>query len=298
MLTAMLRPRLSSIAPVILTALMLYPRGQVVDAQDAAVSPTAALVSRVGAYVQRFESEFSNVIAEERYEQTVMRNSRMPIGGAPARREMLSDFLLVRLPEPIGWAPFRDVFEVDNRPLRDRESRLIKLFVNPNLASTRRAVEITADSARYNIGVPRTMNQPVLALQVLRPGEQHRFQFSAPRADAAAGAHVVSIQFRERERPSLFSGPEGSEMPVHGRVWVNEENGTVLKTELLMDTMRLRASIVTRYEDDTAFGLAVPIEMLEDYVQTNGVHVTAKASYGHFRSFGVSVSDRTVGRNP
>lgn len=296
-----LRPRL--VALVAFAAAVACLAGQAVAAQDAPVdaadSLPVTLIDRVGAYVQRFELSFSNVIAEERYEQTVQRNTRLPTGGSqPSRREMLSEFLLVRLPEPIGWAPFRDVFEVDKRPLRDRESRLLKLFVNSDLVSTRRAVEITADSARYNIGIPRTMNQPVLALQVLRPVEQYRFQFSAPKADTAAGPHIVAIEFKERERPSLFSGPEGSEMPVHGRIWVNRENGTVLKTELLMDTVRLHASIVTRYEDDPAFGLAVPIEMLEDYVQTNGVHVTARAAYGHFRTFGVSVSDRPVGRKP
>lgn len=257
------------------------------------------LLGRAGTYVLRFESEFSNVVSEERYEQTVFRSSRMSIGGSqPTRREMRSDFLLVRLPEPIGWAPFRDVFEVDQRPIRDRENRLMKLFVDSNAASTRRAVEITADSARYNIGVPRTMNQPVLGLQVLRLAEQYRFQFSPPKSDETAGPRVVSVQFKEQVHPSLFSGPEGSEMPIHGRVWIAEDTGTVMKTELLIDTLRVHASIVTRYEEDATFHLAVPLDMTEDYTQPGGLHVTAKATYGRFRSFGVSVSDQPAVRKP
>lgn len=262
--------------------------------QAASASPLT-LMERVGTYVQRFETEFSNVVSEEHYEQSVLRSGRSFANTSqPLRRDMVSEFLLVRLPEPIGWAPFRDVFEVDKRPIRDRESRLMKLFTNSSAASTRRAIEITADSARYNIGVPRTMNQPVLALQVLRLTEQYRFEFSTPKADASAGAGVVSFTFKEHERPSLFSGPAGSEMPVHGRMWVNDTDGTVIRTELLMDTLAVRASIVTQYEADASFHLAVPVEMREDYAQTNGPRLIARATYGRFRSFNVEVTDRPM----
>ena len=291
----------AGLAAVVVAAALL-PVTRLAATQESANDGSRAsdtLLGRAGAYVLRFESEFSNVVSEERYEQTVLRNARMAIGGSqPTRREMRSDFLLVRLPEPIGWAPFRDVFEVDRQPIRDRSNRLMKLFVDSNAASTRRAIEITADSARYNIGIPRTMNQPVLALQVLRLAEQYRFQFSAPKADTSGGPSVVSVQFKEQAHPSLFSGPEGSEMPVHGRVWIAEDSGTVMKTELLIDTLRVHASIVTRYEEDPAFHLAVPLEMVEDYTQPGGMHVTARATYGRFRSFGVSVTDQPMIHQP
>jgi hypothetical protein len=80
-----------------------------------------ALLQRAGAYVVEFETRFSNVVAEEHYFQRAPSSTRsstsMP---ALVRREMRSDFLFVKVPGNDGWLPFRDVFEVDGRPVRDR----------------------------------------------------------------------------------------------------------------------------------------------------------------------------------
>jgi hypothetical protein len=52
-----------------------------------------------------------------------------------------------------------------------------------------------------------------------------------------------------------------------------------------------RASVTTRYQIDQAYGLAVPVEMKEDYNLPNGARVTGLATYGNFRRFDVEVAD-------
>ena len=127
------------------------------------------LLERAGAYFLTFETRFSNVVTEERYVQesiarqasaldvAVTTRSGGGFGGplspsSTARRELVSDFLLVKLPAEDHWLPFRDVFEVDRQRLRDREDRLSKLFLKPAPTALEQARRIMEESARYNIG--------------------------------------------------------------------------------------------------------------------------------------------------
>ena len=73
---------------------------------------------------------------------------------------------------------FRDVFEVNGRPVRDRDLRLQALFLDEVRLAVDQALEISQESARYNIGqVKRTVNLPTIALSFLHPLNQHRFAF-------------------------------------------------------------------------------------------------------------------------
>ena len=103
-----------------------------------------SLLTKATWYVLEFVDKLSNVVAEERYVQdssVMLATIAIPgLGGrgGPAmsaprgsakHRELKADFLIVKTPgEP--WQPFRDVFEVDHIPMRDREERLAKLFLN------------------------------------------------------------------------------------------------------------------------------------------------------------------------
>lgn len=257
----------------------------------AQASPIEGLLSRTAAYVERFQTAFSSVVSEERYVQNVMPAGQTYVGGQRAQqRELVSDFLLVRLPESDDWVPFRDVFNVDSRPVRDQEDRLVALFMQPGVTSTRRAAEITEESARYNIGVTRTVNHPLLALNVLRRAQQRRFRFSGLKADASAGPDASVVDYREMTRPSIIRGPAGRDLMMHGRIWLDTPTGTILKTEIMVDGVGLTATIVTRFIYDAKFQVAIPVEMREEYVVRNTTRVSGTATYGGFRSFRVDVN--------
>src|SRR5581483_8029322 len=117
---------------------------------------------------------FVGVVAEESYRQQVRipsvgRDARgFPTDATVQRRDLRSDVLLVRAPAGDRWIQFPDVFEVDGKPVRDREERLTRLFLQPSADAARQEEDIAAASARYNIGgVNRTVNMPMLALAVL-----------------------------------------------------------------------------------------------------------------------------------
>ena len=151
------------------------------------------------------------------------------------------------------------------------------------------------ESARYNIGnIQRTINLPVFALAVLRPQDQRRFRFSKGKLDTLIGSNVYIVQYQERVPPALIQGPKGRDMFCHGRFWIDGPTGRVMKSELIIDDPAVRASVTTRYQVDEAYGLAVPVEMKEDYGLPNGAHVTGLATYGNFRRFDVEVTDHIV----
>ena len=158
------------------------------------------------------------------------------------RRELVSDFLLVKLPTENQWLPFRDVFEVDRRRLRDREDRLSRLFLKPAATAIEQASRIMEESARYNIGnIRRTINLPVFALEVLRPSTQPRFGFSKGKLDTSVGPSSVIVDFKEQLPPTLIRGEFGRELFSHGRFWIDAPTGRVLKSELVIDDVRVRA---------------------------------------------------------
>jgi hypothetical protein len=132
------------------------------------------IMRRVGGYVEQYGGQASLLVAVEHYSQSVTvervvtADSRGPVRGlgtnrtaetivtlgAPAteKRRLVSEFALVANKSVSGgWLGYRDVIEVDGKPLADRGGRLQGLFQSdaPDQQEARR---ITEEGSRYNIG--------------------------------------------------------------------------------------------------------------------------------------------------
>ena len=265
------------------------------------------VLSRAGAYVAQFGATLSGAVAEERYEQS----TRLPsasgpgryssAGGERIRRRLRSDYLLVRLAGAERYHGFRDVFEVDGQPVRDRDQRLAELFLQPSASADTQLQGILRDSARYNIGdVRRNFNVPTLALLFLAPGYKPRFAFG--RADdsqpplgldgpsPADGVWVVA--YREEWPTTLIRGRGRSNLPAAGRFWIEPATGRVLATELIVEDSELRAVIAVRYAVDPALGHLAPAEMRERYDnRRQRTRVDGTATYSGYRRFQVQVTE-------
>lgn len=262
----------------------------------AAQAPPAPdrLLLHAGLYVLDFTARFSSVVAEEDYWQIVQPDTSSGRNIPMQRRRLKSDFLLVKVPSDESWLPFRDVFEVDGRPVRDRQDRLTKLFLQPAATAHEQAAAIVAESARYNLGtVRRNINVPVIALDVLRPENQRRFRFSPAQEARKVGPDVWSIDYEEETRPTLIHGRGRADMPARGRLWVETTTGRVVKSEITVEDDNVRATITTDYRFDPAFGVRVPVEMHEIYVRPRVPAITGTAVYSRFRRFSVS-TDETI----
>jgi hypothetical protein len=252
----------------------------------------ATVLERAGAYVREFQRQLSGIVAREHYVQKVE-------SYLTQRRELVSDLLLVR---PIGadrWVQFRDVYEVDGKPVRDRNDRLTKLFLEPTESIADQIERIVVESTRYNIGgVQRTVNAPVLPLVFLDPTQQPRFHFTrathtgAPRGFDDPPRSAWTIQYQEVEPETMIRTTFGHDMPSHGRFWIEPDTGRVLMSELIAEDSILRGEVVVSYRDERSLGLLVPAEMRERYIPRSGYRVEGTATYSNFRQFTVSVDEK------
>jgi hypothetical protein len=202
---------------------------------------------------------------------------------------------------------------VDGRPVRDREERLTRLFVESPRDALDQARQIVAESARYNLGsLTRTFNMPLLALTVLHRDGQSRFRFSDFRIDRAMGQDIYVVAYQEQASPTLVKGLDGRDLPARGRLWIEGRSGRVLRSEIVIEHplvvarqtaaglsgvhAPVVATMTTVFRDHPEFTVAVPVEMKEDYRLPDwaGLEVTGVATYTQFRRFGVQVDERVT----
>jgi hypothetical protein len=268
------------------------------------------VLARAARYVADFTTEFANVVSEERYVQDVRGRpgTSSPTNLGVMHRELRSDLLLVRPVLDDRWIQFRDVFEVDRRPVRDRDERLVRLFLEPSAANAAQAETIANESARYNIGnIQRNINVPVLALVFLEVRHQPRFVFRrggggnlrALAGLAATPEDIWDIEYREVQRPTLIHTESNRDLPTHGRFWIDVPTGRVLRTRLVAEDAIVRGQIDVTYRFEPGVGLLVPAEMHEEYFsRAKTVRVLGHATYGRFRQFSVKVDTDIPIRKP
>lgn len=274
------------------------------SAGQAAEPSLDTVLARAAAYVTAYQGRLAGIVAEEHYRQNVMGTQRR--GGPATRqfRELRSDLLLVKVGSEGSWLQFRDVFEVDRKPIRDRDERLYKLFVGARADAATQAEAIQAESSRYNIGpIIRTVNMPILALVFFDRANQPRFEFKKGKAGnarrfagMAAEGDVWLIEYRETLKQTVVRGAGGKDIPSHGRVWLDRTNGRFLRTELISEDTEVRASIDVTYQTGAGLDLLVPAEMRERYeLRRTESRIDGRAQYSRFRQFTVTTSEKPKG---
>jgi hypothetical protein len=289
-----------AVAVTILSALT-----PLVAAQGAAAEELSLvdLLRSAGEYVVGYEDSFRVVVAEEVY---VQRLRVSPSGPVQQTRRLSSDVAFVRAPgTALPWWLLRDVFEVDGRAVRDRQARLEKLLVGGPADGLERARAIADEGARFNLGRSfRNFNVPTLVLAFLHPSVQPRFAFERKGTATIEGQKFVEIAFRELSAPTVIRGSDSHpDVLAAGRVWVHAGDGTVGRTELVLDLpgdgAKTRATLTTEYRPYRALALWVPVEM-RDRLQAELVGsrsgsvevVEGLAAYSAFRQAGVSTQEQ------
>jgi hypothetical protein len=264
--------------------------------------PLQTILDRVSDYVVRYQKEVAGVVAEELYVQDSDKSDRPFV----THRELKSDLLLVRTEGSAeAYVQFRDVFEVDGDPVRDRSDRLAKLFMNPSENAKKQAAQIMNESARYNIGsVERNINVPLLMLMLLDPTYQPHFKYSlstehkgTPRGLPKTAAFTLpgdawEIEFEETMTPTVVQG-DGQDAKSHGRVFVDPETSRVLITEIVTEAKTVRTTIRVSFQSPPLGGVLLPIEMRETYVLKGRFYkLEGAASYSNYRRFTVNTVEQ------
>ena len=278
------------------------------SAQQPAADSLDQLLAKATWYSIDFVNKLSNIVAEEHYIQdsnVALMTVAIPGlggrgGGTPnnvprsssRHRELKADFLIVKSAGDV-WTPFRDVFEVDHIPIRDRDERLAKLFLSDKGGTDAegRARAIAEESGRYNLGaVQRTINNPVFALIFLQPDVRERFKFTTGKPDRKMGEDVRVVEYLEEGRPTVIAGLPGQDMPAFGRFWIESATGRVVKAEVRVEVKDVKANLTTTFRADERLGIDVPSEFREEY-DLRDSRVNGVATYARFRKFEVKSSE-------
>jgi len=210
------------------------------------------MADRLADYAELFEREIAAVVAEERYVQIIHPWRGNPSGpkgepalawrepGGPAkqggpiiaRRQLVSDVVMVQLPDG-QWLSYRDVAEVDGDPVGDRTDRVRDLLLSKGAERADQFRRINMESARYNLGdLRREMNLPTVTLALLRRPNHPRFQFKRAKDETIDGRPCRVLTYTEKQVPTLLGTPRGGNVFIYGRVWLDQTDGRVRRTEL------------------------------------------------------------------
>lgn len=276
----------------------------VISAQDDG-PPLEVVLERAGRYVAEYQKGLRGIVAEEEYFQNYTTSRGSPGSrGRTSRegRQLKSDLLLVKLGVEERWMQFRDVFEVDKKPVRDRDQRLYKLFVDSKPSDAQEQAEaIQLESSRYNLGpVMRTINVPMLGLYffdrnfivgvqyaLAKPGNVKRF------SDLARPESISLVEFKETTKETAVRGERGRDVPSHGKAYIDHTNGRILMTEMTAQDTSLSATIYVTYKAEPGMPVLVPQEMREIYTMPRSdTRIDGRAKYGRFRQFQVSTTEK------
>lgn len=261
-----------------------------IRAPQTPVPPLKDLLRLVGAYVQSYGEKASVVVGREEYAQQVSNQT-----GVVSERHIVAEFAIVHDEKRREWLGFRDVVQVDGKPVTDHEERLVTILTSdPNGLDEART--LSDEGARFNIGsLYRNFNVPTTALFFFTPDNLDRFKFSKP---ARAEDGSMAISFREKEKPTIIRAVDGASVPSQGQIWVDPATGTIERTHLRLTNLPMVAGVraTGTVEVDVTYALVdrfrmwLPETMREGYeVVRNGMteQETGRADYSNYREYQV-----------
>ena len=243
------------------------------------------VIARLDSYLLGYDERLSNVVAEETYRQWVEQGSKESRN--TTSRTLRSDFALTLPPDSKRWVGYRDTFEVDGKPVRDRDERLQRLLSEGAFGQ---AARIAEQNARFNLGqylVTRNINVPTFALEIMSPRMRDRVRVRRTGAGVLESRMGWLIEFREQNRLTYMRTPEGRDQPSRVAALVDMQTGEVLQTVLTWE--RIKGSITVSYGHAPGIPVPVPIRMEERYVARTGEIIGGEATYANFRQFQTSV---------
>jgi hypothetical protein len=199
--------------------------------------------------------------------------------------------MFVKIGDQWMQRPFRDVLSVDGKPVRNRDDRLRKLFLEGQKNAVEQASAIARESRRYDIGVTRNGVSPLLPITLLDPHYVGNFGFTLD---------GTTLNFKEERSPTYLSysqnGKRG-DLPAHGSFVVEPAKGTILQATLTAeaDGAPVSTTFTVHYREDPQIKLLVPVEMTERYwlpAKPKEDRLEGRVSYGSFRRFQVTVSEK------
>jgi len=242
-----------------------------------------AVLERLDAYLEVYESELSTIVADELLIQET--------DGRLIRREnrrLQSEIAFIRLPGDREWLGFRSVRVINGKPLVGVKP-LAELLAGSTADTLQQTSLLVNESAKYNVGNPRTINMPNLPLELLSRRHRHRYDVLYKGRTRMHDRAVDEVELRELVgTPIVYN--EGPPIRSEVRAWIDAESGALWRAEVTLRVTGDRRNppwLRVDFARDRAVNLIVPVTMRERFNALADTGTSA-ASYSNFRRFQTS----------
>lgn len=254
---------------------------------------TTPLRDRLDTYLIAYEPQLSALVAEELLIQRDAPGPGATVNAAPdtKHRRINSEVAFIGLPGDAGWLGFRRVVRVNGKVVGDAGPALATLLTDGAKDDFDQARLLLQESARHNLGSPRTTNLPNLPLEFLHPRNRHRLHQRIDSAEKIRGIQTTLMIFQEHSTPTIIQRPEGGDMQSLVRAWVETATGRLIRAEVR--TRDARLGVLAAFDNvirvdfrlDEKLGLLVPYEMDEVFFAGRFREGTSNARYSNYRKF-------------
>jgi hypothetical protein len=290
-------------APVAGVAAAVPGEGAPAATPAAAVPP---LAQQASSYVEQYLSTLSDVVMSEASRQHL--RGGIDIGnratGSMNVRRLEAELLFVALPPPAGPTAFRDVLTVDGRPVRGRDDRLQRLFVEEHPSAVQQATQIMAESARHNLGTAaRILNIPTVPLHFLRAENLTRVRYEIRGERQIEGRRLTRLAFNNELPPTVLRTAGGEQIFAQGEFWTDPQDGSIWRADLSINiregsrrsgAILLEGDMTVQFTPHPEWGFLVPATMKERYVLRGGEEFTAETQYTGYQRFGVATQEKVA----
>lgn len=255
-----------------------------------------AVRQRLFTYLSGYERALGDLVADERFEQWPVEGALRYNGqdrGTYFRdtlslRIIESTVAFVSLPANAGWLGFRDVERVKGKPVKRKGLPLADLLALETVDARDRALALLLESARHNLGAPRTTNLPSLPLELLHRRNEARFVIEQSSRDRTGDCDALRLDLQETVRPTLIQRPSGGDMPSHVAAWVEVETGRLCKAEVRTrdgqhGVSKFEAIVAVDFAHDPGVGLTVPKRLREVFLVPPRGAGEGEAVYSNYR---------------
>lgn len=247
---------------------------------------------RLDAYLLKYEPELSTLVAEELLIQRdgpshdAYRMTALPTKD----RRLISEVAFISLPGGAGWLGFRRAVNLNGKDLPDAGPSLGVLLTEADQDDYDQARLLLAESARLNLGLPRTTNLPNLPLEFLHPRNRRRFTHRIDGTENIRSHATTRLALNETASPTMIQRQQGGDMTSLVTAWVETATGRLIRAQVKTRDARLGvpvfdAVVWVDFRPDEKLGLLVPFEMKEEFYAGRFRDGTGSARYTKYRRF-------------
>lgn len=253
-----------------------------------------AVRDRLHAYLLEYQPKLSELIADEQFvQQDVPEREGRPGSETFGKRTLRSEVAFIALPGGAGWLGFRRVKQIDNTEVSDGPGSLRDLLSTGAKDDYTRARGMLADSARFNLGEPRTINLPNLPLEMLHPRHGKRFAVRVAGQESIRGARTTRLVFVESFSPTIIRATDGGDVRSIVTAWIEPATGRLWRADVVTRDTRAKAApfdstVSVRFGLNGPLGLLVPEAMHEVFFAGQGRRAWGDATYTNYRRFQTS----------